>query len=141
MKKRLIFSLQYALFCAFVMFLMITVYAKHYRFDAGFFVPLVSAFVGPMITGWLTFKGKATRFRHTKIGISALAITFVFSWMGFWYARLTQPNSVPAVSALKALADAWMSFVAGAIIMVPAFILLTYLAEGKQKKVESNPEA
>lgn len=134
MKKRLLFAIQYALLCAFTMFLMITVYAKHYRFDAGFFVPLISAFTGALLTGWFTANNSWKRFRHTKIGIIALAVTFIFSWIGFWVSRMAQADAVFFVSALKGLADAWLSFVAGAIIMVPAYVLLTYLAEGKKRE-------
>ena len=135
MKKRLLFSLQYALFCAFTMFLMITVYAKHYRFDANFFVPLIASFIGSFLAGWFTVVSHRKRFRHTKIGIAALIVTFLFSWIGFLLYRISLPGSVLGISSLKALADAWLSFVDGAVIMVPAFVLLTYLAEGKKDKV------
>jgi hypothetical protein len=140
MKKRLLFSLQYALFCAFTMFLMITVYTKHYQFDSRFFVPLIAAFIGPFLAGWFTVASRRKRFRHTKIGLAALVVTFLFSWIGFWFHRISLPGSVLEVSALKALADAWLSFADGAIIMVPAFVLLTYLAEGKKDKVTSQED-
>lgn len=137
MKKRLLFSVQYALFCAFTAFLMVTVFSKHYQFDAGFFVPLAGAFLGAFLAGWLTFPKNLKKFRHIKIGICALLFTLLFSAIGFWIDRLMQPEAVWQVSALKALADAWVSFLAGALIMIPAFVLLVYLAESATGKDKS----
>lgn len=134
MKKRFSFSVKYALLCTFTMFLMATVMAKHYKADAGFIVPVSAAALGTFLAGWISFKQKRKKFQHLKTGILALALTFVLSWLGFWLFRNAQTNSVGKAATVKAFADAWKSFLAGILIMVPAFILLVYVAEGTKKE-------
>jgi len=134
MKKRLLFSLQYALLCTFTTFLMVTVFAKHYRFDAGFYAPVAASLLGAFLSGWLMKKRAIKKFRHLKTGVLALALTFVFSWVGFSISHMMSPHTALGITVLQALVDAWQTFLAGALIMVPAFILLVYLAEGAKKK-------
>ena len=105
MKKRLLFSVQYTALCIFLTFLLITVFGKHYQLDARLIVPCLAALPGAFFSGWLFFVHKK-RFWHLRIGLFALLFTFVFSWTGFLFVRLSAPGSVFRVSLLKALFDA-----------------------------------
>lgn len=107
--------------------------AKHYQFDAKFFVPLIAAFLAPFFTGWLTFERKWKKFRHLKIGIFSLLTTFLLTWCGFSF-DLTVNNGSQIF--LRGFAKASEMLLAGALIMIPAFILLVYLAEEKKKPAE-----
>lgn len=105
--------------------------AKHYQFDSKFFIPLIAAFVGSFLAGWGTFKKDGGKFHHLKIGIGALVSTFLFTWCGF--SLILAINST-GFTFFRGLAKASTSFLNGSLIMIPAFILLVYLAEEKQKR-------
>lgn len=139
MNKRLLFSIQYTALCTFLTFLLVTVFGKHYQFDAPLIVPCLSAIPGTFLAAWSFFAHKK-RFWHLRIGLFALLFTFVICWMGFLYQRLAAPESIFQVSLLKALFDAWLSLLDGLIIMVPAFVLLVYVAKPKEPKTEMPEE-
>ncbi|HET8573158.1 MAG TPA: hypothetical protein VFL76_04735 [Edaphocola sp.] len=139
MNKRLLFSIQYTALCIFLTFLLITVFGKHYQLDARFLVPCLAALPGAFLAGWLLFARKK-RFWHLRIGLFALLFTFVFCWAGFLFVRLSAPGSVFQVSLLKALLDAWLSLLDGMLIMIPAFVLLVYVARPKKPHHEFHRE-
>lgn len=139
MKKRLLFSIQYTALCTLLIFLLITVFGKNYQLDAHFVVPCLAVLPGTFLAGWLFFVHKR-RFWHLRIGLFALLFTFVICWAGFLFVRLSAADSVFQVSLLKALFDAWLSLLDGMIIMVPAFVLLVYVAKPKEPKIEPGEE-
>jgi len=139
MNKRLLFSIQYTALCTLLTFLLVTVFGKHYQLDAAFIMPCLAAILGTFLAGWLFFVHQK-RFWHLRIGLFALLFTFVFCWAGFLFKRLSAPGSIFQVSLLKALFDAWLSLLDGLIIMVPAFVLLVYVAKPKETKTEVSGE-
>lgn len=132
MTKRLLFSIRYALLCTLLTFLLITVFGKHYQFDAQFVIPCVATIPGTFIAGWLFYKGKK-KLWHLRIGLLGITFMFLLSWLGFFFLRIGTPNATFKVSLLKALLDSWLILISGALIMVPGFILLTYVAKSKDK--------
>lgn len=100
---------------------------QHYRFDEFFIIPLLSGASGAFASAIIISQKKPKRFIHSKTGVLALLLTFGIAYLLFLFNNNTVGNSY-IHSFLKLL----QSFKAGILLMVPGFILLTYLAEEKK---------